>query len=192
MAYKDLAKELLGSIFFKGKHLLALEAILEYQEGGHPKDVVFLEIREDMRPGEDAVMRMMLNNTDLYHLANAIEEILELNQKILLTHFQKKQTKEIKMLGEYKKFTKSEAFTTKIFLGVKKTLAEKGALEDIFTTRFYLNIQRGKKTVVLGLSRIEIISLQERLRHFAKHIDTLLWKAQSKAKTNKKRNDNDI
>jgi len=188
MAHASNIKESLGSIYFKGKHLLTFEAILEYSENSHLKDVVFLEIREDMRSGNDAVIRMALSIMDLYHFVHAIDEVVHLAEQFTSEQFKTKCVQEIKQLGAYRKFTKSAHFSTKLFLGVKKELLENNG-SDSFKTRFYLNIQRDKKTVVLGLNTIELLSMQDRLRHFAAHVDTSLWKAQNTQSTKGKNDD---
>jgi len=182
-----LSKELIGSIFFKGRHLLSLEAKLEYQIDGYPRDIVFFEMREDMLPGENAVLRAMLTNIDIYNLIYGIEEMFNIEESIQKETFTAKKVTEIKRLGKYEKFTKSGDTTTKIFLGVKKNMNTSKAEEKEYSSRFYLNIKRNSRVLVLGMSKIEMQSMQERLKVFSRHIDTRLWMTQANIEKIKKK-----
>lgn len=182
-------KTVLGNLTFKGKHLLSLDGLLEYGEDLYPRDIVFFEMRENMQTGSHAVIRMMLRNSDLFELSYAFDEVLQLEDSVdsnVLREDVVNGLAVVKQLGAYKKFTKSEKFTTKLFLGFKKsfTLVNNN---EVFESRFYINIKRGEKTLVMGFSKIELLSMKKRFRIFAAYLDQHLWVAQKNVSSEKQK-----
>jgi len=158
-------KEHIGTIFFKGKHRFIVEAILEYSQDGFVRDVVFLEMHENMQSAN--IVRIQVESNDLYDITQGAKEMFDLGK--ILTQ----QTP--KSLGKYKKFTKSEKFSTYLTFGAK--LRE--IAHEKYEIDYFLNMTRNKKTISISFNKFSLQSFIDRVTLLCKRLDNALFDAQA-------------
>lgn len=176
-------KQIVGQLPFRGKHLLVVEAILEYEESGYAKDVVFVEIHENMK--SDTVYRMQLGVQDLYEMVHGAKELFSMVEGLKTACMKKEGEERIcKSLGTYSKYTRSSQFSSQLFYGVKVAALPKEKDDFTFEQTFYLNLRRKNagatksNTLTIGFNAFSLHAFIDRIMFLARRADEALFGAQ--------------
>jgi len=186
--YPQNCKQLVGRIEFKSKHLLVMEAILEYDQQGYVKDVLFVEIHADISTAAGDIVRMQLGVEDLCQMLHGAKEVISIGKGLsIFSAEDAEKNHKHKALGNYRKYTKSSRFSSSLFFGVASSLRldQKGKQKTPYEAKcdYYLNITRDengqKTTYVLKFDCFGFDAFLDRIHFLATCFSEKLFDAQS-------------
>lgn len=149
-------KVTIAKTFFKSKNYLEIEGMLEFDDRGHPKDIVFFKIFEDMDfDNREKQYAMQLTATDLRDLCEACRELIACKCGNI----------------DYKKETrKSEQSPLKALSlgGVNKS--------DLW--RYYVNMEMGKKKASVSFDKYQFRTFVKKVEFLAGKLEESLYASQ--------------
>lgn len=150
------SKVTIAKTFFKSKNYLEIEGMLEFDNSGHPKDIVFFKIFENMDfDNKEKQYGMQLTATDLRDLCEAGRELITCKCGSI----------------DYKKETrKSEQ-------SVLKTL-NLGAVNKKDSWRYYVNIEMGNKKASVSFDKYQFRTFVKKVEFLAGKLEESLYASQ--------------
>ena len=170
---KPASKDLVGIISFKSQHRFSIEALIEYDQKGYPRDTLFLTMDADMK-GSNLII-MSIESNDLGNIVHAAKELLAVGYEIVL------QNKAFKRTTSYRKFTKSSRFSTTLFFGVKsKPVYSKKdkAIPSHHVAVYYLNMRREGITYSISFDKYGLNTFIDKCVFLIQKLDDALFEAQ--------------
>ncbi|HID93224.1 MAG TPA: hypothetical protein EYP60_03910 [bacterium (Candidatus Stahlbacteria)] len=146
-------KVTIAKTYFKGKHFLEIEGMLEFDQNGYPEDIVFFRIFEDMEfRNKEKQYAMQLTSTDIRDLCEACRELILCKCKSI----------------EYKKETRKSPKSTMKSLKV-------GAVSKEDSWTYYINIETGRKKAAVSFNKYQIRTFVKKIEFLAQKVEESLY-----------------
>lgn len=146
-------KVTIAKTYFKSKHLLEIEGMLEFDQNGHPEDIVFFKIYEDMDfKNRDKQYGMQLTSTDLRDLCEACRELISCKCPSIA----------------YKKDTRKSPQSAMKTLNV-------GATNKDDSWVYYINIEANRKKASVSFDKYKIRTFIKKVEFLAQKLEESLY-----------------